>query len=114
MTHPPFKNLLVHKSDASLIARLDLRPVDLPLHHEFEFPGKRIDPLFYLEAGSASMTTPFSDGTQVEVALASPEAVLGASVLMGTKLSLNRVYMLVAGHEYSIRAGVAKAGACMM
>ncbi len=109
MTQPLFKNLLLRKFDAALIARLDLRPVDLPLNREIEIPGNRIDHLFYLEWGMASMTTTFSDGTQVEVALAGTEAVLGASVLMGTKLSLNRVYMLVAGNGYSIRTAVAKA-----
>ena len=55
------------------------------------------------------MTTTFSDGGQVEVALAGSEAVLGASVLMGTKLSLNRVFMQVAGHGYSVRTALAAA-----
>ncbi|WP_128915529.1 Crp/Fnr family transcriptional regulator [Granulicella sibirica] len=107
MAHLPFKNVLLSKFDAQLIERLELRPVDLPLNREIENPGSRIDNLFFLEEGMASMTTTFSDGGQVEVALAGAEAVLGASVLMGTKLSLNRVFMQVPGHGYSVRAAVA-------
>ena len=107
MTHAPFKNLLLCKFDPQLIARLDLRAVDLPLNREIEFPGNRIEHLFFIEEGMASMTTTFSDGGQVEVALAGAEAILGASVLMGTKLSLNRVFMQVAGHGYSMRPAVA-------
>ncbi|WP_263385775.1 Crp/Fnr family transcriptional regulator [Granulicella arctica] len=107
MTYAPFKNLLLSKFDAPLIARLDLRPIDLPLNREIEYPGNRIDHLFFLEEGMASLTTTFREGGQVEVALAGAEAVLGASVLMGTKLSLNRVSMRVAGHGFSVRTAVA-------
>jgi len=47
------------------------------------------------------MTATFRDGIQVEVALAGPEAILGASSMMGTRRSLNRVYMHVGGHGFS-------------
>ncbi len=55
------------------------------------------------------MTTDFEDGVQVEVALAGIESVLGASALMGTRRSLNRVSMQVGGYGYSTRTALATA-----
>ena len=107
MHQGPYKNGLLNRFDPETIARLNLRHVVLPANREIEFPGKPIEHLFFLEEGIASMTTTFNDGFQVEVALAGTEGVLGASVLMGTKRSLNRVYMQVAGHGYSMRSSVA-------
>jgi CRP-like cAMP-binding protein len=49
----------------------------------------------------ASMTTTFTDGSQVEVGMFGYESVIGVSALMGTKKSLNRVYTQIAGHGYS-------------
>jgi CRP-like cAMP-binding protein len=102
---PPgsFKNGLLRLLGSEIINRLELKAVDLPVNREIEFPGNRIDHLFFIEEGMASMTTTFDDGFQVEVALAGWESVQGASVLMGTKKSLNRVYMQVAGHGYSTK-----------
>jgi hypothetical protein len=86
---------------------LDLKVVELQVNRQIEFPGSPIDHLFFIEEGMASMTTTFNDGFQVEVALAGWESVQGASVLMGTKKSLNRVYMQVGGHGYSTRTSLA-------
>jgi CRP-like cAMP-binding protein len=46
------------------------------------------------------MTTMFKDGFQVEVGLFGNEAVIGASALIGTKRSLNNIYMQVPGHGF--------------
>lgn len=78
-----------------------LERVDLPTGREIEFPGKRIGHLFFIEEGIASMTATFEDGFEVEIALAGPESVLGTSSMMGTRRSLNRVYMQIGGHGYS-------------
>lgn len=50
------------------------------------------------------MTTTFEDGSQVEVGMFRYESVIGVSALMGTKLSLNRVYTQVAGWGYASSA----------
>jgi hypothetical protein len=47
------------------------------------------------------MTTTFRDGFQVEVGMFGLESVMGASGLVGTRRSLNKVYMQMAGHGYS-------------
>jgi len=87
--------------DAEVTARLYLSPVIFELEHEIESPGRPIDNLFFVEEGMASMTTSFTDGSQVEVGMFGYESVIGISALMGTKQSLNRIYTQIAGNGYS-------------
>lgn len=101
MRSPAFKNSILRNLDAETIDRLSLRPVTLDAGYEIEFPGSPIDHLYFIEEGMASMTTTFNDGSQVEVGMFGHEGVVGASALMGTKRSLNRVYTQIAGHGYS-------------
>ena len=96
-----FKNTLLRALDGDIIARLGLQPVKFELKHEIEYPGNPIDRLYFLEEGMASMTTTFTDGSQIEVGMFGYESVIGVSALMGTKRSLNRVYTQIAGHGYS-------------
>jgi CRP-like cAMP-binding protein len=96
-----FKNTLLRSLDSEIVARLQLRPVKFELGHEIEFPGSPIEHLFFVEVGMASMTNTFRDGSQVEVGMFGYESVVGVSALMGTKLSLNRVYTQIEGRGYS-------------
>ena len=96
-----FKNSLLKALDGDIIERLRLQPVKFELKHEIENPGDKIDHLYFLEEGMASMTTTFKDGSQVEVGMFGYESVIGVSALMGTKESLNRIYTQIAGHGYS-------------
>ncbi len=105
----PFRNKLLNLLAPEIIERLQLRKVKLAIDHEIEYPGQSIDNLFFIEAGIGSMTTTFEDGSQVEVGMFGFESVMGASALMGTKRSLNRVYMQAAGHGYATSASVATA-----
>ena len=92
-----YKNKLLQNLDAETIGRLRLKPIRLEVGHEIEAPGSTIDHLFFVEEGVGSMTTTFKDGSQVEVGFFGYESVMGASGLMGTRHSLNRVYMQIAG-----------------
>ena len=96
-----FTNRILGSLPADAVERLHLRAVTLPAGREIEFPGNPLENLFFLETGVALMTTTFDDGSQVEVGLFGFESVLGLSALMGTKRSLNRVYMLLGGHGYA-------------
>jgi CRP-like cAMP-binding protein len=96
-----FKNALLNALDAEILARLHLRPVKFEMEHELEFPGSLIEHLYFIEAGMASMTTTFRNGSQVEVGMFGYKSVIGVSALMGTKRSLNRVYTQIEGHGYS-------------
>lgn len=107
-----FTNRVLGSLSPEAVQRLHVRDVNLPAGREIEFPGNTIDHLFFLEAGVALMTTTFRDGSQVEVGLFGFESVLGVSALMGTKRSLNRVYMLLQGHGWIAPMAAARAEFC--
>ena len=96
-----FANRILQSLAVDEVLRLQMRRVNLPAGQEIEFPGGPIENLFFLEAGVAMMTTTFDDGSQVEVGLFGVESILGVSALMGTRRSLNRVYMLLGGHGFA-------------
>ena len=95
-----FTNSILRSLPSDAIARLHLRPVNLQVPRQLESPGTAISHLIFLEQGAASMTTTFVDGTQVEVGLYGYESVIGISALMGTKQSLNRIYMQIPGKGF--------------
>ncbi|MCU1320471.1 MAG: transcriptional regulator, Crp/Fnr family [Acidobacteriaceae bacterium] len=109
MNPPVFKNRILSALDPTTIARLQLRPLKLPAGHEVENPGKPIEHLIFIEDGIGSMTTTFHDGFQVEVGMFGVESVMGASALVGTMQSLNKVYMQMSGYGYSCRMPFASA-----
>ena len=96
-----FLNTLLNALEPEAIKRLKLMPVTFELAHEIEFPGKTIKLIQFVEAGMASMTTTFRDGSQVEVGMFGYESVIGISALMGSRRSLNRVYTQIAGHGFA-------------
>lgn len=108
MPRPPYRNSVLKILDEETLKRLQLHRVEFELMHELEYPGNRIDHLFFVESGMASMTTTFRDGSQVEVGMFGSESVVGVSGLMGTRRSLNRVYTQIAGYGYSCRIGLAQ------
>jgi CRP-like cAMP-binding protein len=95
-----FKNTVLRHIPTDSINRLNLSPLKLQREHEIEVPGGEIRKLYFIEEGLGSMTTMFKDGFQVEVGLFGNEAVIGASALIGTKRSLNNIYMQVPGHGF--------------
>ena len=100
---PPmlYKNTILSSLDSETITRLHLRPVELPLRHPLESPGKPIRHIFFLESGIASVTTLFKDGFEVEAGMYGHDSLSGISAFMGTLESLNASYMQIAGHGYS-------------
>src|SRR5450432_2417393 len=109
MPEVKYANTLLQSFDSELIDRLHLKSVAFKVGQEIEFPGKPIKHLFFLEEGMASMTTTFTDGSEVEVGMFGYESVIGVSALMGSKQSLNRVYTQVAGWGYQCRFEAAAA-----
>jgi CRP-like cAMP-binding protein len=102
-----YKNTILSKLSDDVIQRLQLRAVNFEIERRIEYPGEPINYLYFVEVGMASMTTTFLDGWQVEVGMFGYEGVIGISALMGTKLSLNRVYTQIEGSGYAspIEAG---------
>lgn len=106
---PDFKNTLLSRMDPEILSRLQLSPVTFEVGHEIEYPGKPIHDVIFVEEGMASMTATFEDGSQVEVGMFGYESVIGVSALMGTRLSLNRVYTQIQGHGFKTSVAAAKA-----
>jgi hypothetical protein len=104
-----FKNKLLSALDPEIIGRLHLRQLKLPVGQEVENPGQPIDHVIFIEEGIGSMTTTFHDSFQVEVGLFGYESIMGGSALIGTKLSLNKVYMQMGGHGFACRTELAVA-----
>jgi CRP-like cAMP-binding protein len=101
MTPNSFQNTILQNLDAKTIDRLHLEPVDLPIRHPLETPGKPILNIFFLESGIASVTTLFRDGFEVEAGMYGHDSLSGISAFMGTRESLNTSYMQVAGHGFT-------------
>ncbi|MGI4828900.1 MAG: Crp/Fnr family transcriptional regulator [Janthinobacterium lividum] len=97
----PFINTLLNHMGSDVITRLQLRRVELPLKFELEVPGEGIHSVFFVEEGIGSMTTCFGNGAQVETSMFGYESAVGVSALMGTKHSLNRIFMQLAGYGYA-------------
>ena len=97
----PFRNVLLNQMASDVIARLQLRRVEFPARFELEVPGEGIHSVFFVEEGMGSMTTCFINGVQVETSIFGYESAVGVSALMGTKHSLNRIFMQLAGYGYA-------------
>ena len=102
-----YRNTVLKNVSPIVVERLQLKRINLPRLHEMERPLEEIRHLIFLEDGIASMTTLFANGDEVEVALAGYESVLGASSLLGTSRSLNRVYMQIGGWGYTTTRAIA-------
>lgn len=98
---PPYLNQLLNALTPASIERLQLRAINLPLHHAIESPGSPIRHLYFLESGVASMTTTFLDGDEAEVAVIGNESLCGTAALLGVDRSLNRVYMQIVGRGHT-------------
>jgi CRP-like cAMP-binding protein len=96
-----FKNKILQRLDSDVIQRLQLKQVYLPSGKEIEIPGEPTRKLIFIEDGVGSMTTTFQEGFQVEVGLFGVESVMGASALIGTRRSLNKVYMQIEGYGFA-------------
>jgi CRP-like cAMP-binding protein len=110
---PEFNNTLLKSVGPDVIRRLGLRPIQFELKHELEYPGKPIKHLYFIEDGTASMTTTFQDGSQVEVGMFGYEAIIGVAALMGATHSVNRLYTQIAGSGYYCPVDAAKAEFCL-
>lgn len=96
-----FRNKILQSLDENTLARLYLEPVELPVRHPLETPGRPVRNIFFLESGIASVTTLFKDGFEVEAGMYGHDSLSGISAFMGTRESLNASYMQIAGHGFT-------------
>jgi CRP-like cAMP-binding protein len=99
---PPvtFRNLILRRLSRDSIERLQLKPSLLERGKALERMGHRICHVCFLEAGIASMTAAFDDGSQVEIGLFGREAITGVTGLMGQAESSANVFMQISGQGY--------------
>jgi CRP-like cAMP-binding protein len=76
---------------------MDLRKV-------IERPNRRIEALYFMEAGIASVVAVQPDGTRVEVGLVGCEGMTGIAVVLGDDQSPHSTYIQVAGEAQWIKA----------
>ncbi len=81
-----------------------LQPVAMPLLTDMERPNRRIEAIYFMESGIASVVAVQPDGTKVEVGLIGPEGISGTAVILGGDQSPNATYMQVAGEAQRITA----------
>ena len=76
----------------------------MAVRHEIERPNRRIDTVYFMDAGIASVVAVQADETQVEVGLIGPEGMTGTAVVLGGDQSPHSTYIQVAGEAQYINA----------
>ena len=91
----PFRNRLLQKLSTEDLRLIEphLSAVDLPLRKHLEFPHKRIDHIYFIDSGFASVVANGSGDKSVEVGLIGREGVTGLAVIMGTDRSPNATFI---------------------
>ena len=104
-----YRNTILQRLSPEILGRLCLRRVEMGRRFVIETPGEEIHHLYFLEAGIGSMTSRFLDGSEVEIGMFGWESVMGVSSLIGTRYSLNNVYMQLGGWGYCTTREAARA-----
>ena len=93
------RNLLLAAMSATDFASLQphLQPVPMALLKELERPNRRIETVFFMEAGIASVVAVQPDESRVEVGLIGREGMSGIAVVLGSDQSPHSTYMQVPG-----------------
>jgi CRP-like cAMP-binding protein len=82
----------------------DLEPVNLALRQVLERPDRRVDAVYFPEAGFASVVAVQANNTKVEVGLIGREGMSGLTIVLGNHRSPHSTYMQTAGRGQRIGA----------
>ena len=80
-----------------------LSPVDLPVRRQLATRGKRVDDVYFIEAGIASVVGDGS-GKQIEIGIIGPEGMTGLVVVMGADRAPHDTFMQIDGKGLRISA----------
>jgi CRP-like cAMP-binding protein len=101
----PRNRLLAALSPPDLaLLRPHLRFLVVAVRHEIERPNRRIDTVYFMDAGIASVVAVQADDTQVEVGLVGSEGMSGTAVVLGGDQTPHSTYIQVAGEAQWIEA----------
>jgi CRP-like cAMP-binding protein len=104
----PSKNRLLvglPRADYALLAG-HLEAVDLPVRRQLEARNRRIDQIYFVDCGIASVVANGADKRAIEVGIIGREGVTGLAVMMGDDRSPNETFMQVGGYGSRMSAGV--------
>ena len=94
----PRNQLLAAMTVADLaLLRPHLLPVAMPLLKDMERPNRRIETVYFMEVGIASVVAVQKDETRIEVGLIGPEGMSGTAVVLGDEQSPHSTYIQSAG-----------------
>ena len=100
------RNQLLAAMSAADFASLQphLKPVPMALLKDMERPNQRIETVYFLETGIASVVAVQPDETRVEVGLIGREGMSGMTIVLGDDQSPHATYIQVAGEGQRITA----------
>jgi CRP-like cAMP-binding protein len=102
---PPRNRLLAVMSAADLaLLRPHLKLVAMPLLKDMERANRRIDTVYFMEAGIASVVAEQADETRIEVGLIGAEGMSGTSVVLGGDQSPHSTYIQAVGEAQQMAA----------
>jgi CRP-like cAMP-binding protein len=102
---PPRNKLLAAMSSTDLALLLPhLQPVVMPLLMDMERPNRRIETVYFVEAGFASVVAVQPDAAKIEVGLIGAEGMSGTAVVLGGEQSPHSTYVQAAGQGQQITA----------
>src|SRR5437660_543280 len=100
---PSRNKLLAALSSGDLgLLQSHLTRVTLKLRQDLEKPNRRIDDIYFMDAGIASVVAVQPGETRIEVGLIGSEGMSGSAVVLGDKQSPHSTYMQVAGEGQRI------------
>ncbi len=102
----PTRNLLLAALSKDDRDRLQphLEPMDLELRKALEQPNKRIDNVYFLDVGIASVVAVQAKETKVEIGLIGREGMTGLAIVLGNHRSPHSTYIQAAGRGQRIGA----------
>ncbi len=103
-----YKNSVLASLPAEDIKRLapHLLPVTLKADRILHEQGEAIDTVFFLEGGVCSSVVAMEAGSTVEVGITGRDGFVGMPAVLGTRHSLSRAIMQIAGYGFSVKARI--------
>ena len=82
----------------------ELEAIDLPLRRQLEIRNRRIDYVYFIESGFASVVANSGGDRPIEVGLIGREGMTGLALILGAGRTPNETYMQLGGQGRRIKA----------
>ncbi|MEA2903406.1 MAG: hypothetical protein QOI12_793 [Alphaproteobacteria bacterium] len=104
-------NRLLHSLSPGDLALLqpNLEPISLPLRRDMEKPNKRIDDVYFMAAGIASVVAVQPNATRIEIGIIGCEGMSGSAIVLGNDRSPHETYIQLAGDGHRLSANQLRA-----